>query len=94
MTEKKNKVDINQEAEYTENYFYLNNGTPLKSIAELIDQLVNMDQELFNHHVSKKNNDFANWIRDVFSKKELARRMNMTRTPQGMLKSMTKYLES
>ena len=93
MTERKKDIDIYQEAESTEQYFYLNNGTPLKSIAELIDQLVDMDQDLFNYHVSKKKNDFANWVRDVFGKKELARRMNMTRSPQGMLKSITKILE-
>lgn len=94
MTDKKNKIDIYQEAESTEHYFHLNNGTPLKSLSELIDQLVNMEQGLFNHHVHKKNNDFANWVRDVFGEKELARRMSMTRSAQGMLKSISKYLES
>ena len=94
MSAKNNKIDIYQEATSTEHYFYLSNGTPLKSLAELIDQLVNMDQELFNNHVNKKNNDFANWVRDVFGYKELARRMTMTRSPQGMLKSITKFLES
>lgn len=88
------KININKEAEYTNQYFYLNNGTPLKSLAELIDQLVHMDQGMFNHHVNKKNNDFANWLRDVFGEKELARRIKMTRSPQGMLNSIKKYLES
>ena len=94
MIEKKKKFDIYKEAPSTEHYFYLNNGTPLKNLAELIDQLVNMDQNLFNYHVNKKNNDFAKWVHDVFDEKELARRMNMSRSPQGMLKSITKYLES
>jgi len=53
-----------------------------------------MDEELFNYHVSKKNNDFANWMLNVFGEKELARRMKMSRSPQGMLKSITKFLES
>ncbi|KUK66703.1 MAG: hypothetical protein XD85_0040 [Parcubacteria bacterium 34_609] len=66
----------------------------MKSLAELIDQLVNMDEELFRYHVNEKNNDFANWIRDVFGAKELARRISMSRSAQGMLKSITKYLES
>ena len=94
MSVENNKINIYQEAESTENYFYLSNGTPLKSLAELIDQLVKMDQDLFNHHVTRKNNDFANWVRDVFGKKELSRRMAMTRSPRGMLKSITKFLES
>jgi hypothetical protein len=93
MNEKNTTINIYQEAESTDHYFYLHNGTPVKSLAELIDQLVNMDQGLFNHHVNKKNNDFANWIRDVFGEKELARRITLTRSPKGMLKSITKYLE-
>lgn len=87
------KIDIYKEAPTTEQYFYLHNGTPVKSLAELIDQLVNMDQELFSYHVSDKNNDFANWIRDVFGEKELARRIKLSRSTQGMRKSITKYLE-
>jgi len=63
-------------------------------LAELLDQLANMDIEVFNYHVSRKNNDFANWIRDVFGEKELARRMKMSRSPYGMLKSITKFLEN
>ena len=94
MNGKNKKIDIYQEATSTEQYFYLHNGIPLKSLAELIDQLVNMDEELFRYHVNEKNNDFANWIRDVFGAKELARRISMSRSPQGMLKSITKYLES
>jgi len=93
MNEKKNTINIYQEAASTDQYFYLKNGIPLKSLAELIDQLVDMDQELFKQHVYKKNNDFANWVRDVFGEKELARRMILTRSAKGMLKSITKYLE-
>ena len=88
------KIDIYQEAPTTEQYFYLHNGIPIKNLAELIDQLVDMDRELFNYHVNPGNNDFANWIRDVFGEKELARRMKMSRSAQGMLKSITRYLES
>jgi len=47
MTQKK-KIDIYREASTSDNYFYLNNGIPIKNLAELIDQLVNMDQELFS----------------------------------------------
>ena len=94
MTALSKKIDIYQEAPGTEQYFYLHNGIPIKNLAELIDQLVNMDQELFHYHVNPENNDFANWVRDVFGEKELARRMKMSRSAQGMLKSITRYLES
>ncbi|MDD3655301.1 MAG: hypothetical protein PHI72_00830 [Atribacterota bacterium] len=94
MVTKGKKIDIYQEAPTVEQYFYLHNGTPIKSLAELIDQLINMEQELFCYHVHSKNNDFANWIRDVFGAKELARRIKMSHSAPGMLKSITKYLES
>lgn len=94
MIKKNDKIDIYQEAESTEQYFYLNNGIPIKNLAELLDQLANMNHELFNSHVSKQNNDFANWVRDVFGEKEMARRMKMSRSPQGMLKSIAKFLEN
>jgi hypothetical protein len=93
MTQKK-KIDIYREPFTSDNYFYLNNGIPVKNLAELLDQLVNMDQELFNYHVNKHNNDFANWVRDIFGEKEMARRMKMSRSPKGMLKSITKFLEN
>ncbi|MDD4362795.1 MAG: hypothetical protein PHD33_01105 [Atribacterota bacterium] len=93
MTNKKKKFDIYQEAPSNEKYFYLNNKIPLKNLAELIEQLTKIDQETFKCHVNKKNNDFAKWVRDVFGEKELARRMKMSRSPQGMLKSITKFLE-
>ena len=94
MTKKERSIDIYHEAPNSQHYFYLHNGTPLKSIAELIDELVHMDQIVFNHHIDKQKNDFANWLRDVFGQKELARRINLTRSPKGMLKSIKKYLQS
>jgi hypothetical protein len=94
MTDKKEKINIYKEPSTSDNYFYLNNGIPVKNLAELLDQLANMDKELFNYHVNKKNNDFANWVRGVFGEKELARRINMSRSPQGMLKAIIKFLET
>lgn len=94
MAGKNHFFDLYSEAESTEKYFYLHNGIPLKSIPELIDQLVKMNQELFDYHVNKDHNDFANWVRDVFGNRELARRINLTRTPKGMMDSITKYFES
>ena len=85
--------DINQEVPLAQNYFYLNNGKKLKSIAELIESLKNMDQGLFSFHVNEQHNDFASWIRDVFGEKELARRISQARYPANMLKSIEKYIQ-
>jgi PGF-pre-PGF domain-containing protein len=50
-----------------EQYFYLEDGTSLRNISELISALERMDEKVFNHHVSRTNNDFANWIEHVFN---------------------------
>ena len=85
---KKNKhIDISQEAPSTQHYFYLNNGK------KLMESLKDMDQDLFSFHVNKQHNDFANWVRDVFGEKELARRISRARYPSSMLKSIEKYIQ-
>ena len=94
MVGKNKKMDIYQEAATTNQYFYLYNGNVLKSLAELMDNLKNMDQEIFGQHVNQKNNDFANWIRDIFGEKELARRLYLSKSPLGMLNTIQKYLAS
>ena len=92
--EKKDKhIDINQRAQLTEHYFYLNNGKKLKNISELMESLKYMSQDLFSFHVNEQNNDFANWIRDVFGAKELSRRIRLARYPSTMLKSIKKYIQ-
>ena len=93
MVKKYQNIDINQDIPSTQHYFYLNNGTKLKNIAELMESLKYMDQDLFSFHVNKQNNDFANWIRDVFGEKELARRISLARYPTSMLKSIKKYIQ-
>lgn len=87
-------MNIYQEATTTSQYFYLHDGTALKSMSELMDYLITMNQEIFSHHVNKKNNDFANWIRDIFGEKELARRIALSKSPLGMLNTIKKYLAS
>jgi hypothetical protein len=93
MAKKYQPIDIDQEAPSTQHYFYLNNGKKLKNISELMESLKDMSQDLFSFHVNEQNNDFANWIRDVFGAKELSRRIRLTRYPSTMLKSIKKYIQ-
>ncbi len=93
MVKKYKDINIAQEAPSAEHNFYLNNGKKVKNIAELMESLKHMDQDLFSFHVNEQHNDFASWIRDVFGEKELARRINQTRYPANMLKSIEKYIQ-
>jgi len=93
MAKKYKNIDIGQEAPSAQHNFYLNNGKKLKNIAELMESLKHMDQDLFSFHVNEQHNDFASWIRDVFGEKELARRISHARYPTSMLKSIEKYIQ-
>lgn len=53
-------------------YFYLNDGRAFKSVKELADALRELPKEVFEHHVSDKKNDFADWIKAVFKEEHLS----------------------
>lgn len=55
--------------------FWLHGKKTLKSLKELSIAFKGMKKEVFEHHVNKEKNDFANWIRDVQQDKELAERL-------------------
>lgn len=93
MGKKDRNIDITKSVPSPEYCFYLHNGQRLKNIAELMESLKEMSQDLFLYHVNKQNNDFANWVRDVFGERELARRISLTRYPNSMLKSIEKYIQ-
>lgn len=66
-----NKPSIIRDAPETQ-YFILCNGQPVKNVKELADQLEDLRDEVFYHHVNRDKNDFATWINDVFKEVELA----------------------
>jgi len=70
-------------------HFYLPDGTPIKSIKGLSDALKTMDEKTFKGHVSAKKNDFAEWIRVVLKKDELAEKIAKQKTRQGIQKVLT-----
>ncbi len=55
-----------------DNYFFLKNGTAIRNLDELHEQLAIMDDEVFSYHVNDQKNDFCSWIRDVLKDEGLA----------------------
>ncbi len=47
-----------------EKYFYLDDGRYFKSLSDLYKNIYSISDESFNRHI--QNNDFINWLRDVF----------------------------
>jgi hypothetical protein len=55
-----------------EKHFILASGGRIGSLEELAHMMDSISEDDFSHHVNDTKNDFSNWIRDVFSKPELA----------------------
>jgi hypothetical protein len=89
--EKELRAEARKEAPAECECFFLYNGKALKSIAELADELMSMDDSVFLFHVTKEKNDFANWMRDVFGQMELAEKAAKAKTQQGMRKAIVQY---
>ncbi|MBR9693437.1 hypothetical protein GOV07_05965 [Candidatus Woesearchaeota archaeon] len=61
-------------------FFWLVNGTGVRSLRELADALPTLSEEEFSHHVTAEKNDFANWIRDLFDEYRLSELLRNTKT--------------
>jgi hypothetical protein len=85
------RTEAHKEAPAEFKCFFLYNGKTLKSISELADELMSMDDSVFLFHVTKEKNDFANWVRDVFGEAELAQKVAKSKTQQGMRKAIVHY---
>lgn len=87
--DEKIKIDMLKEVP-KENYFYLVNGTALKSLNELKAALVDMDNETFRHHVNEERNDFSNWVKYSFYAPEFAEEMLTIVTKEQLLEKFQK----
>lgn len=72
--------------------FVLKDGRVLKDLVELSHALDHMSDDVFNHHVNAFRNDFRNWVRDVFSQKELAAELEKAKTRSGLQLAVLKHI--
>jgi hypothetical protein len=63
-----------------EKQFWCHNGQVLKSLSELESALRDMSDEVFRHHANESNNDFSNWVRDVFGDEKLSNDLRKSTT--------------
>lgn len=69
--------------------FCLQDGRCVRNIVELAQVMPDVSEDIFNHHVNDTKNDFANWIENVFSEKDLAsslRKLNTRKQTTDLLK--------
>ena len=75
-----------------EQYFFLSDGRPLKSLLELADAFEDMTDDIFKHHVTDAKNDFAKWVQDVFGDEGLAIRLGQSKSRQQHQLIILKHL--
>lgn len=73
-------------------HFDMADGTRLTSLLELSDALLRMSDDIFYYHVRGDANDFAKWIRDVFSDHKLAQMIALCHTKEEANHYLLRYL--
>lgn len=76
-----------------DDYLELMTGEKLKNLSELIGALETMSDDTFAQHVSKNNNDFADWIADAYEEIGLSKQVGKIRKSGKMRKFLEKVLE-
>jgi hypothetical protein len=71
-----------------ENQFWCQDGRVLKSLSDLWLALRDMSDGVFRHHVSRTNNDFSNWVRDVVGDVKLSNDLRQSRNQLQAAKSV------
>jgi hypothetical protein len=73
-------------------YFVLCNGKPVKNIKELADLMEELEDQVFNYHVTPEKNDFATWIKDIFKDIELAEKLAGAKDKKHMQLVLYKHI--
>ena len=68
--------------------FWVNNGTVLKNLDELLDALNSMSNDTFQYHANSEKNDFSRWIGDVIGDKKLAEDLAKSKNKKSVIKKL------
>jgi len=55
--------------------FHVHHGAVINSLHELKEELHNMSEDCFAHHVNEEKNDFSSWIEHILEYPELAKKV-------------------
>ncbi|MFC2134824.1 hypothetical protein ACFLTH_09420 [Bacteroidota bacterium] len=89
--ERKGDKLFSKEPSTPQQYFYLSDGSALKSINDLIKSLDKMPDDIFSNYVSKDFNHFASWIGGVFQIKDLANKLRKVYSKKNTIKILKEY---
>jgi hypothetical protein len=74
-------------------YFYVNNGSVLRNLTDLLSELKTIDDFTFQHHVNAEKNDFSNWTKDVLKKNTLAKKIASLKSVNEIVVALEKELK-
>ncbi len=77
-----------------EKRFFSNNGEVYSNYYELLEGLRAMNSKTFYHHVDGNKNDFANWVKDVFDDKRLAKEITKLSFPEITAKKIENRIKT
>jgi hypothetical protein len=77
----------------SDNYFFAKNGEVIRGVSELKDALVKMDDFTFYYHVTAKENDFADWIENIYKNKALADEIRKSISKTEMIKLLEELMK-
>ncbi len=72
--------------------FVLSNGKEIKTLQELFEVLIMMDDASFSSYVTEFKNDFSNWIKSSLKDDDLAIKLQPIETRIEMIKALSKYI--
>ncbi|MBA3064279.1 hypothetical protein FP803_02470 [Candidatus Woesearchaeota archaeon] len=75
-----------------EHNFWVCDGGVLKSINDLLSVLKKMNKNVFQAHVNKEKNDFANWINDIIKDEKLAKELYMIKDRRKIISKVTQRI--
>jgi hypothetical protein len=73
-------------------FFVLADGRRVSHYVTLAHLLEDMEEDVVSHHVSELHHDFANWIRDVFSEEDLAKKIRAVQDPEKIRLIIYKHI--
>jgi len=72
--------------------FWCHDNRVVKNLDELVLALREMSEDTFLYHVTKDNNDFSNWVRDVIGDISLAKELQKTAAATATAEKVEKRL--
>jgi hypothetical protein len=76
-----------------EQCFWANNGYIISTLIDLSNLLSSIEKEVFEYHVRKDKNDFADWVEFVLGDAELAKGLRKARKPKAAQGLVVKRLK-